>query len=179
MNEQWKQLIYPLVPKELNRFEVSDFGRLRNINTMRIYKPSILSSGYYSVRVALGGRKKKIHIIIHKAVAYTFIPNPLNLPEVNHKDGVKTNNEASNLEWCTSSYNQQHKYDTGLLDASILSGENNHSAKLTLKDVQYIRDVCIRGSREFGVRALAKQFSVSKNAISAVISGRTWRSNSK
>ena len=161
MQEIWANLIYPHIPDNLNRFEISTYGRLRNKTTKHVYKLDVLSSGYCSVRVTLGSRKNKIHILIHKAVAYTFLSNDDNLPEVNHKDGNKTNNYVDNLEWCTSHENQQHKYDTGLFDKSLISCENNHNAKLTMQEVEYIRQNYIKGSREFGARAMANKFSVS------------------
>lgn len=168
-------MIYPGIPDEFNRFEISTFGRLRNIKTKHIYKLNLLSSGYYSVRTTLGSRKRKIHIIIHKAVAYTFIPNPDNLPEVNHKDGKRENNFVSNLEWCTSHYNQKHKFDAGLFDRHKISGENNHSSKLTWDDVRYIRDSYIPRSHKNGARALARKFNVSVPTMLSVIHNETWR----
>ena len=111
---------------------------------------------------------------MHKAVAYTFLPNPNNLPEVNHKDGKRSNNCVENLEWCTSHENQQHKYDAGLFDKTKISGENNHMSKLTWDDVQFIRGNYCQRSREFGVRALARKFDVSHPIIKNVIENRTW-----
>lgn len=175
IDESWSKLIYPGIPDELNRFEISTFGKLRNSKTKHIYKPTLLSSGYYSVRTTLGSRKRKIHIIIHKAVAHTFIPNPDNLPEVNHKDGKRENNRASNLEWCTSHHNQKHKYDIGLFDIRKISGENNHSSKLTWEDVGYIRTSYVPRSRKNGARALAKKFNVSVPTMLSVIHNETWR----
>ena len=174
MQEVWAKLVYPNIPDNLNRFEISTYGRLRNTNTQYIYKPNVLNSGYYSVRTTLGKRNDKIHILIHKAVAYTFLDNSNNLPEVNHKDGNKINNSIDNLEWCTSHENQQHKYDIGLFDKSLISGENNHNAKLTIEDVEYIRQNYIKGSRQFGIRAMARQFSVSHPTILSIIKYETW-----
>ena len=174
MQEKWANLVYPNLPDNLNRFEISTYGRLKNRVTQHIYKLDILSSGYCSVRVTLGSRKNKKHILIHKAVAYTFLNNDNNLPEVNHKDGNKTNNYVNNLEWCTSHDNQQHKYDTGLFDINKINGENNGASKLTWNNVKYIRENYIKGSRQFGARAMAKKFSVSCPTILSVIKYETW-----
>ncbi len=174
MQEIWAKLVYPNIPNDLNRFEISTHGRLKNSITQYIYKPNVLSSGYCSVRTTLGKRNYKVHILIHKAVAYTFLDNSDNLPEVNHKDGNKENNNVDNLEWCTSHENQQHKYDIGLFDKSLISCENNHMSKLTIKDVEYIRKNYIKGSRQFGARAMAKKFSVSHPTIMSVIKYETW-----
>lgn len=174
MEEVWAKLVYPNVPEKSNRFEISNYGRLKNIRTQHIYKPNVLNSGYYSVRTTLGSRKDKIHILIHKAVAYAFLSNPDNLPEVNHKDGNKTNNHVGNLEWCTSHENQQHKYDIGLFDKNLISGENNHSSKLKVEDVKYIREHYIKGSKEFGAHAMARKFSVAHQTIVSLLKGKTW-----
>ena len=102
-------------------YEVSNLGQVRSvdrivINTSRsgntykeFKKGKIISqrkthSGYILVSLHKeGGISDKL---VHRVVAIAFIPNPNNLPEVNHKDEDKTNNKASNLEWCDSSYNK-------------------------------------------------------------------------
>ena len=127
--EIWMPLKYPGIDEHQNRFLISSHGRLMNKNTQRILKSARTKYGYYVVRTTFGKRTNKINIIIHRAVAYTYIPNTFGLPEVNHKDGNKANNRADNLEWCTTSYNQKHKYAIGLVDASINCGSSNPNAK--------------------------------------------------
>lgn len=69
-------------------------------------------NGYLAFTVCVNNKRKDI--ALHRALAITFIPNPENLPFINHKDGNKHNNALDNLEWCTGSQNVQHAYNTGL-----------------------------------------------------------------
>lgn len=68
--------------------------------------------GYHLINLCLSG--KKITEKVHRLVAKAFLPNPYNLPEVNHIDGNKSNNSVSNLEWCDNSHNKYHAYKSGL-----------------------------------------------------------------
>lgn len=89
------------------------------------YKLSICTDrDNYSI-VQLHGNTRKVH----RLVALTFLPNPDNLPQVNHIDGNKQNNSAANLEWCTAAENSQHAVSTGLRVAA--HGEDTSQAKLT------------------------------------------------
>ena len=171
----WKTLVYPKLLPEWNKYELNEVGEIRNIVTGHILKPQKLRSGYYSVRVKNGD--SKLHIIIHKAMGYTYLDNPLNLPEINHKDGNKLNNQIENLEWVSSSRNQHHKYNTGLLDKKKISGENNHAAKLTWEDIGCIRETYIPFSRIYGAKALARRYNVSKTTILSILHGDAWKHN--
>lgn len=104
--------------------EVSTFGRVRTLGRMesskkrvryrkgQVLKQSNDNGGYRQVGVLIDG--KRITKTIHRLVAQTFLPNPENLPEVNHKDNDRTNNNVSNLEWCTSSYNRRYQEEFGI-----------------------------------------------------------------
>ena len=94
MKEQWK---------DIADYEVSDLGRVRNKKTKRILRLGKDSGGYVQVNLYNDGERKSIKI--HRLVASTFIPNPLNLPQINHIDENKTNNNVENLEWCSAQYN--------------------------------------------------------------------------
>ena len=101
-------------------YEVSNLGLVRSVdrtvrgaNAMsdsypinrkgRVLKQSMATNGYLFVVLCKDG--KHTHTNVHRLVAETFIPNPDNLPEINHKDENKSNNVVSNLEWCDRSYN--------------------------------------------------------------------------
>lgn len=110
---------------------------------------------------------------VHRVIAETFIPNPDNLPCVNHKDGNKLNNQVDNLEWCTQSKNTKHAYENRL-ERKIL-GEEHHAHKLDWNKVKYIRENYVGGSRTFGASALARKFGVDRSTITAVVFNKTWR----
>ena len=84
-------------------YEVSTFGTVINKKTKRMLTPFI-RSGYPTVLIPIGDGNVK-HFPLHRLVAETFLPNPLNLPQVNHKDQNKLNPRVDNLEWCTCQYN--------------------------------------------------------------------------
>lgn len=94
----------------------------------RIYKEKVLSPGKGSagyLNVTLCKNKVMKCINIHRIVAKNYLPNPENLPEVNHIDGDKHNNAISNLEWCTSQHNIRHGISNGLRTVS------DHSRKVS------------------------------------------------
>lgn len=94
-------------------YQVFSTGKIYSLKSGKYLKPSIDKGGYHKVDLWKG--KKRYTRRIVRLVAETFIPNPNNKPQVNHKDGIKSNNEVSNLEWVTRSENMIHAVDTGLL----------------------------------------------------------------
>jgi len=95
---------------DIEGIEVSSFGRVRSVKGY-CYKSNPGNSGYLLVQFYMNG--KHVNKNVHRLVAETFIPNPNNLPEVNHKDGDRVNNNVSNLEWCSHSYNIQYREKYG------------------------------------------------------------------
>lgn len=104
--EQWRD-----APGYEGLYQVSDQGRVKTCATGHI-KAQVLGGKYLQACLSKNGKAKNKNI--HRLVALAFVPNPDGLPEVNHKDGNKANNDAHNLEWVTSSGNKLHAYATGL-----------------------------------------------------------------
>lgn len=95
------------------KYLVYDDGRVYSRKSKRFLSPGVEKSGYRQVTLSdENGRKNRIKV--HRLVAMIYLENPNNLPQVNHKDGNKTNNNVSNLEWCTAYHNNKHARDTGL-----------------------------------------------------------------
>lgn len=103
------------VIKDYPNYEITTSGRIissfkRHVElTPRLNKGGYLYVNLYNDK----GRKTKK---IHRLVAETFIPNPNNLPQVNHKDGNKLNNRVENLEWCDQPQNTKHAVEHGLIN---------------------------------------------------------------
>lgn len=136
-------------------------GQIINKKRGNILKPQLNGKGY--LRVCIG---KKLYFV-HRLVAEKYIPNPNNLPQVNHKDGNKLNNCVDNLEWVSNQQNRNHAMKNGL----HLFGENCPWSILTEKDVYFILD----NYQKMSIKDLACKFGVNRNTISDIIHGRTWK----
>lgn len=123
-------------------------------------------------RVCLSGHDKKQKVVrVHRLVALTFLESDPERECVNHIDGVKTNNRADNLEWCTPSENMKHAYLLGLKKCSVVSGENSPNAKLSKNQVEQIKERLRCGERN---KHLAADYGVRPETISAIKTGKTW-----
>lgn len=152
-------------------YEISDNGVVWSLNykgkhIRRALKPGRSNNGYYTVAL-LKNRVQKSHSI-HRLLCRAFIPNPDNLPQVNHRDGDKQNNALSNLEWCTMSHNMKHAHT--LPNRKKLDHSNHHRI-LTPDQVTTIR----RLSKGMSHRQIGKMYGVSKSCIAAISEGRTWK----
>lgn len=121
-------------------------------------------SGYLFVQLYV--HKKPKMVKIHRLVATTFIRNPENKPQVNHKDGDKKNNNYTNLEWSTGSENIQHSFDIGRIP---VRGENHSESKL--KEYQVL-DIL---SSELPSTILSVKYKCSSSLIRSLRQGRRWK----
>lgn len=166
-------------------YSVSSSGRVRRdlpgraTQAGRILRPNS-RKGY--LHVDLYSSEGRRHFRVNRLVASAFIPNPQGLPEVNHKSGIKTNNEEYNLEWVSRKENAHHASRTGLValgprtgvythPESFPRGESHHWSKLSEKEV-----IQIRGLHKKGVHytMIGKRFNIHKTSVWNIIKNRTW-----
>lgn len=153
---------------EISGYEISNKGRIITKHG-KLFTGNITQHGYISASVKFddGFYARSAH----RAVAYAFIHNddPINKVEVNHKDGVKTNNWVENLEWVTKKENQDH-------EALVLNGkggENNYQHKLTDKEAIEIYNLCKEGNMKY--KDIGKLYSIDPSRISRIATGIEWR----
>lgn len=147
------------VIEEYPNFSISSCGKIKRNSSGKILKTHRHKNGYEVINIKPNGRGSGKTLKIHRVVATAFIPNPLNKPQVNHKDGNKTNNNVSNLEWATPSENVKHAYDNGLIAAYP------HPTKFTLDEAKIIASLYRARCHVNGARALARKFNTSHSVI--------------
>lgn len=119
-----KKEIWKDIPEYEGLYQASNKGNIKNIKTGNILFGGI-KRGYREVILIKNNQRK--YCLVHRLVAKTFIINPYEKPQINHKDGNKLNNNVNNLEWCTRSENMKHAYKTGL--QKPIYAKNNPRAK--------------------------------------------------
>lgn len=150
--------------------EVSECGKIRNAVSKRLLKPHYDKDGYLRHKIWVGDNSKSL--LVHRAVAKAFIPNPDNKPQVNHINSIRDDNRISNLEWVTPKENSEH----GVRFGNIVGGEDNARSILTNATVI---DICNRLNNEQSIVSIARELGVGKDTIQNIKSGSSWLSVSK
>lgn len=147
-------------------YSVSSHGRVYSHSTGIYLKGKIDKDGYKEYALCVNRQRK--YVRGHRLVALAFIPNPDNLPMVNHKDNVPDNNKSDNLEWCNNEYNQRHAYN-GYVETSgkCLSNLNSEDFKEMIR-------LYTAGS---SYKDIIEHFSLdcSRDDIGQVIAGKKHR----
>lgn len=132
--EEWRP-----IPGTENKYEISNYGNVKSLSyhqtgKVKLLKPFPDKKGYLQVDINKKSRK------VHRIVAEVYIPNPNKKPQINHKDGNKSNNRVDNLEWCTQSENQKHAYKHGLKPKSMERAHSNEVKEMLVNYSKKIND---------------------------------------
>lgn len=152
--EEWKD-----IEDYEGLYQVSSEGRVKSLNYFRTGEERILKcvknkEGY--LKVGLSKNRKRKTYYIHRLVAQTFLPNPNNLPQVNHKDEDKTNNIVENIEYCNSKYNANYGTRTERIQKPILQ---------FTKSGEFVR-------RWESITQVRKKLGVNKGNITSCLKGK-------
>lgn len=176
LTEQWKS-----IEGYKGLYEVSNLGQVRSLDRvmkvdnhhnikMKKYKGMVLKpllSQRKHSRVSLYKEKTSKRHLIHRLVAFAFIPNPENKPHINHLDSDPTNNRVDNLEWVTPKENALH---AKLAGRAYLKGEKSNNHKLTEIEVTQIR----KSKGKIRAKDLAKIYNCGESTIYDIFKKRYW-----
>lgn len=161
MQEEWRDVIgYE------GYYIVSNTGKIKRIKKMPGTSCKILkqtySYGYSHVNLSKQNTLKRIRV--HKIVCQAFLDNPNNKKSINHIDNNRSNNNLSNLEWCTAKENYEHSRIQG----RNTRGEKQHSSKLNEESVKEIKKSKLNNAE------LGRKFNVNKSSIRMIRIGKNW-----
>jgi hypothetical protein len=159
-------------------YQVSNLGQIKSLdrkvcNSLGIYKtyfgtklsPSIDKNGYLIIHLSTPNIKPK-NYKVHRIVAFAFLDLVEGKEEINHIDGIKKNNNVTNLEWCNSSENKKHAFKLGLRNNKGENGPNKLSKK-NAYDIKYLL-------KEKKVSELSKIYNISEATIYAIRKNKIW-----
>lgn len=167
--------------KEVKGYEglylVSNTGLVKSLfRYKKILKPNITKNGYATVELFKKGNSKRI--CVHRLVAEAFLQNPKKLPQVNHKDENKLNNNVSNLEWCTAKYNMNYgeaaktrhsKIDYSTKKRKETARKNGKAVNKAI--VQLSKDNCIIAEYE-NIKKASVKLKINASHISETCKGK-------
>lgn len=147
-------------------YQVSNLGNIKSFNYGRenIIKTTKNKFGYLNLTLFKKG--KRYYFSVHRLVATTFIQNPENKKQVNHINGVKTDNCVENIEWNTCKENMTHAFSVGLNKGK--KGFLNVNSKLNEEDVLFIR------SSDLSRKELSVIYNIDKTVICKIINRKSW-----
>jgi hypothetical protein len=154
-----------MIPTKYQDIYINDVDVYKKQKNGTLHKLSkwVDNLGYYMVSFRISGKRK--YVRVHRLIAETLIPNPLNLPMVNHKDTNKLNNKLTNLEWCTNAHNTQEAYDRNLYRSKCRCG---------------VRAIHKESNEKFeftSVRECAKELRLNRKTITSILKGEKKTNN--
>lgn len=160
MKEEWK-------PLPNARYLISSLGEVCSTESGKLLKQMDDGRGYLCVSISMD-RQPQQKYKVHRLAAEVFLPRIIGANDVNHIDGIKTNNRVTNLEWCTRSENIQHALQLGLMAV----GEGHPISELKSLEVEQIKLLFIAGKSNSEIASL---YNVARGTISKIRQLKTWR----
>ncbi len=159
------------IPGCEGKYGVTINGRVFSfVNGEREMALHTTKQGYRGVQLRIDGRARTK--LVHQLVALAFLPPRQGVPFINHKDGIKTNNHVSNLEWATKAENARHAWENGLAYPKL--GDKHGMAKITEEQARKIRE---RGKQyRHGIYSqMAREFGLNSSTIRNICTGNSWK----
>ena len=150
----------------INKYAIYPNGQIVNKKNGKELKPQDNGRGYKKVTLTING--VQLQRYVHRLVALIYVENPNKYIQVNHINGVKSDNYAENLEWCTNSLNQIHAHKTHLKQ----NGNECWNGKFSKKQINQIRDLKKSGMLQYKI---AEKMGTTKGTISEILSGKRYK----
>lgn len=161
--DEYKMII--INGKETN-YAIYKTGKIRNMKSGKVLSTHISTNGRRMVTLTINN--KSCHRTVYRLLAEAFIPNPDNLPQIDHINGNKLDDRLENLEWVTGEENLRRAKEMGLLS---YKGDDSPVAVLSNTKVE---DICSKLEEGYTVKELAEEYGVGRTTISDIKNGKIW-----
>ena len=163
-----KQILTKPIKGWEDKYTISNDGKIYSIRTNKFLKPRLSLDGYERVCLYNGPIKREYRV--HRLVAQTFIENPNNLPQVNHKDFNTLNNWIENLEWCTNNENVQYSISNNRKGfGNQISNRGNDGKFYICKSYRFTNIYNNKSFMILGIKNVANQFGCSSKLFGAIL----------
>lgn len=159
--------VFLSVPGYEGLYEVSNLGNIKSLRSGKLLKQACDKVGYKLVCLTKDGKSKSYSV--HRLVALAFLPNPENLPEVNHKDETHDNNGVENLEWCSKKYNRNYGTYKERMSKSLKAVGTKNNKSISAYDKKTLKFVKSYDS----IQDAEKELKLSKGTISKSLTGKS------
>ena len=146
--------------------------RIDGNDWLKLHEAKSSSGKIYHRVVLIDKSGKRKQWLVHRLVGICYIPNPNNMPFINHISGNTTDNRVENLEWCDAKGNAAHAHKNGWIKLPNQKGVLNSQAKVTQEDVELIRTMARQGCRGTHI---SKELGVCRSTVNDIINYRTWK----